>query len=154
MHQRKIAPGGNAAGQASANEQQIAFLRSLVDEHGAARAAKRAGLSQLTMMRVIAGLPVLRGTLALVDAAPARAAGTDGPISPRRRSACRTRDLQSRPPIKRRRPEKPSALPVLVALLLAGVLVLLIWTGHTEHATRVILALIDAVARIGGNAPR
>ena len=62
--------------------------------------------------------------------------------------------MQSRQPIKGRRPERPSALPVLVALLLAGVLVLLIWNGHTEDATRVILALIDVAARIGGNAAR
>jgi hypothetical protein len=39
-------------------------------------------------------------------------------------------------------------------LLLAAVLVLIISTGHTEDATRIILALIDAAARIGGNASR
>jgi hypothetical protein len=79
MQQRKIVAGAKAAGQSPASAEQIAFLRGLVEELGASRAAKRAGLNQLTMMRVIAGLPVLRGTLALVDAALVRAAGTGGP---------------------------------------------------------------------------
>lgn len=106
------------------------------------------------MMRVITGLPVLRGTLALVDTALARAAGTDRRVPPKKGSAYRKRDLQRPPPIKRRRPKQPIAPRVLVALLLAAVLVLLIWTGHTEDATCVILALVDALAQIGGNSPR
>ena len=79
MQQRRIVAGAKAAGQSPATEEQVAFLRGLVEELGAARAAKRAGLNQLTMMRVIAGLPVLRGTLALVDATLSRAAGAEGP---------------------------------------------------------------------------
>lgn len=67
------------AGQVPATEQQRAFLRSLVETFGAAGAARRANLNQLTLMRVLAGLPVLRGTLSLVDAARLRAAEDEGP---------------------------------------------------------------------------
>jgi len=58
-----------AAGQVPATDKQQTFLRSLVGELGARGAAKRVGANQLSVLRALTGLPVLRGTLALVDAA-------------------------------------------------------------------------------------
>ena len=72
MQERSNVTRPKSAGQTPASAEQIAGLREIVDRVGAARAAREARLNPLTLMRVLAGLPVLKGTLALVDAALAK----------------------------------------------------------------------------------